>query len=183
VVLVGFSGGAAFAGGYLLLPFVVGGVLGDITVDGENAVTFSLTGAYTKGGNAWGVGPYNVVNNATPAPSPLPTALDPFDHLLLVDTSLAPPAASCDPVLMPPYITTVAPATGVAAGGTAVVLTGSGFTTATSVTFGGVAGTAFSVINDTTIHVTTAAHAAGTVSVVVLRPSTNITKAAGFIYT
>jgi hypothetical protein len=59
--------GAAFQGGYLLLPFVQAGVLGDITIDGENAVTFSLTGASTKGGNAWGVGPYNVILGGTQA--------------------------------------------------------------------------------------------------------------------
>lgn len=175
--------GAAFSGGYLLLPFVVGGVLGDITVDGENAVTFSLTGAYTQGGNVWGVGPFNVVNNASAVASPLPTALDPLTHLLLMDTALAPPASSCNPVLMPPYISTVAPATGLAAGGTPVVLTGSGFTTATSVTFGGTAGTSFVLNNDTTIHVTAPAHAVGTVAVVVVRPSTNITLANGYIYT
>lgn len=51
------------ASGYLLLPFVNGGVLGDLTVDGENAVTFSMTGAYTKGGNSWGNGPFDVLNN------------------------------------------------------------------------------------------------------------------------
>ncbi|QGZ16711.1 hypothetical protein PBI_DEWDROP_63 [Microbacterium phage Dewdrop] len=51
------------ASGYFLLPFVAAGVLGDITIDGENAVTFSLSGAYTKGGNQWGVGPYNVMRN------------------------------------------------------------------------------------------------------------------------
>src|SRR3546814_19393235 len=44
------------ASGYLLLPFVNAGVLGDIEVTGEDAVTFSMTGAFTKGGNAWGVG-------------------------------------------------------------------------------------------------------------------------------
>lgn len=53
--------GADSAGGYLLLPFVQGGVLGDIEVTGEDAVNFSLTGAYTKGGNAWDVGPYDVL--------------------------------------------------------------------------------------------------------------------------
>lgn len=52
------------ASGYMLLPFVNGGVLGDITVDGENAVSFSMTGAYTKGGNSWGVGPFDVLNNS-----------------------------------------------------------------------------------------------------------------------
>jgi hypothetical protein len=93
--------GAEEASGYMLLPFVVGGVLGDIAIDGENAVTFSLTGAVTRGGNGWGVGPYNVVMDntvpATPVPAALPTPLDPFDHLLLIDTSVAPPPEACDP--------------------------------------------------------------------------------------
>lgn len=53
--------GAETAGGYLLLPFVQGGVLGDLEIGGEDAINFSLTGAYTKGGNAWDVGPYDVV--------------------------------------------------------------------------------------------------------------------------
>jgi hypothetical protein len=96
--------GAESAGGYLLLPFIQAGVLGDITVNGEDSVTFSLTGAYTKGGNQWGVGPYLVVNDATATPAALPTALDPLDHLLLIDTSLAPPPSACDPQPMPAAI-------------------------------------------------------------------------------
>lgn len=79
------------ASGYLLLPFVQAGVLGDIEMGGEDAVTFSLTGSYTKGGNGWGVGPYNVVFGEDETPSPLPEALDPLDHLLLMDTGLAVP--------------------------------------------------------------------------------------------
>ena len=92
--------GTEEASGYMLLPFVVGGVLGDISIDGENAVTFSLTGAVTRGGNGWGVGPYNVLMDATVPPgvaAPLPTALDPYDHLLLIDTAVAPPPEACDP--------------------------------------------------------------------------------------
>ena len=94
--------GADEASGYLLLPFVQAGVLGDIAVDGENAVTFSITGAYTKGGNGWGVGPYDVVldNASTPVAGKLPTALDPLDHLLLTDTGVAPPPSACDPKAM-----------------------------------------------------------------------------------
>lgn len=95
----GLSGAACAAGeeeasGYLLLPFVAAGVLGDITVDGENAVTFSMTGAFTKGGNGWGVGPYDVVMDAG-TPGALPTALDPLDHLLLIETGVAPPPSAC----------------------------------------------------------------------------------------
>lgn len=94
--------GAAAAGGYLLLPFVAGGVVGDIEVTGEDAVNFSLTGASTKGGNQWGVGPFDVVLNdaVPPVPAPLPEALDPFDHLLMMETAVAPPPDACDPLPM-----------------------------------------------------------------------------------
>lgn len=84
--------GESEASGYLLLPFVQAGVLGDIEIGGEDAVTFSLTGAYTKGGNGWGVGPYDVVVGDTEEASALPEALDPLDHLLMMDTGLAVPA-------------------------------------------------------------------------------------------
>lgn len=88
------------ASGYFLLPFMAAGVLGDITIDGENAVTFSLTGAYTKGGNQWGDGPFLVMRTEEGVPAVLPTALDPYDHLLLVDTALAPPPSACEPRLV-----------------------------------------------------------------------------------
>lgn len=93
-------------GGYLLLPRVSGGVLGDIEIDGENAITFTLTGAATEGGNKWGQGPYEVVlgedvvdgDDTTPGdPSVLPTGLDPLDHLLLMATAVAPPPSESDP--------------------------------------------------------------------------------------
>lgn len=100
----GLAGGECAPGeeasGYLLLPFVAGGVLGDVEVTGEAAVTFSLTGAGTRGGNAWGVGPFDVMDD-TGTPGPLPTALDPKDHLLLVETSIAPPVSACGLVAMP----------------------------------------------------------------------------------
>lgn len=89
------------ANGYFVLPFVNAGNLGDITTDGQNAVTFSMANAFTRGGNSWGVGPYNTVyNNASPGiASKLPTALDPFDHLLVIDTAVAVPPVTPSPVL------------------------------------------------------------------------------------
>lgn len=90
------------ASGYMLLPYLRSGVLGDITIDGENQVTFSITNSYTVGGNGWGAGPYDVVlqeDSETPgtfAPAPLPTALDPYDHFLLMDTAVAPPPVACE---------------------------------------------------------------------------------------
>ena len=92
--------GAASANGYLLLPFLQAGVLGDIKVDSSNAVSFSVTGAHTKGGNAWGLGPYKVVKNAA-VDAVLPIALSPFDHLLLINTGVAPPASACGLMPMP----------------------------------------------------------------------------------
>lgn len=49
--------------GYFLFPFVKGGVFGDFTVENA-AVNFTITGAQTKNGSSWGVGPYNVVYGA-----------------------------------------------------------------------------------------------------------------------
>ena len=63
-------------------------------------------------------------------------------------------------------VTGVSPAVGAPAGGTIVTVTGAGFTGATSVTFGGVAGTALAVQSDTQLTVTTPA-GGGTVAVVV----------------
>lgn len=94
----GLSGGACASGveeasGYLLLPFVGSGNLGDIEIGGENAINFSLSGSFTRGGNQWGLGPVPVMQSSG-SPALLPTALDPLDHLLLVETGLAPPPNS-----------------------------------------------------------------------------------------
>lgn len=95
--------GTEEASGYVLLPFITAGVLGDIEITGEDAITFSLNGAATKGGNQWGVGPYNVYATAAAptTPAPLPEAVDPFDHLLMIETNIAPPPEACDPAPIP----------------------------------------------------------------------------------
>jgi hypothetical protein len=69
-----------------------------------------------------------------------------------------------------PTFTSIAPASGPNAGSTVVTITGSGFTGATSVTFGGTAATAFTVNTDTQITATTPLHATGIVNVVVTTP-------------
>lgn len=92
--------GVEEASGYILLPFITAGVIGTIEITGESAVDFTMTGAATKGGNNWGVGPYNVVADGVTA-SALPTPLDPLDHLLMIDTALAPPPSSLEPQPMP----------------------------------------------------------------------------------
>lgn len=69
-----------------------------------------------------------------------------------------------------------------AAGGTTVCIKGDNFTGATSVTFGGTAGTNFVVVNAQTIVVTTPAKAAGTYDVVVVKGAGNGTLTAGVTY-
>ncbi|MBV9950386.1 MAG: IPT/TIG domain-containing protein [Acidimicrobiia bacterium] len=81
-----------------------------------------------------------------------------------------------------PAIADVAPSEGPAAGGSAVTVTGSGFTGATSVSFGGTAATGVTVVDDMTITATAPAHAAGSVDVVVTTPDTSGTATDGFTY-
>ncbi len=69
--------------------------------------------------------------------------------------------------------TAVAPGAGPDSGGTPVTVTGTGFTGATGVTFDGVPGTDFVVVDDTTVAVTTPAGAAGPADVVVTDPAGN----------
>jgi hypothetical protein len=82
--------GEAGAYGYLLLPCLQGGVIGDFTIENA-AVTFTITGASTKDGNGWGVGPYDVVDDGTGAAAPLPDPLDNNDHLYTIFTTIGPP--------------------------------------------------------------------------------------------
>jgi hypothetical protein len=87
-VTCGATGGSY---GYILVPFLQGGVLGDFTLEND-AVTFTITGATTKTGSGWGVGPYNVVGS--PA-APLSTSIASGDHLHVQYTTVAPPAPGC----------------------------------------------------------------------------------------
>ena len=46
--------------GYQLIPFLRGGIIGDWTLE-NGAMNFTITGAQSRDGNRWGVGPYNVM--------------------------------------------------------------------------------------------------------------------------
>jgi hypothetical protein len=81
-----------------------------------------------------------------------------------------------------PAVDSITPITGTASGGTVVTVRGSGLTGSTGVTFGGSAGTSFTIVNDSTITVTTPAHAAGAVNVVVANPRGNVTLTNGYTY-
>jgi hypothetical protein len=83
-----------------------------------------------------------------------------------------------------PVVTNVAPGTGHVGGGTSVTITGTGFESGATVTFGGAVATSVNVVSTTTITATTPAHSAGVVSVVVTNPDAQSgTLAGAFNYT
>ena len=98
--------GAQGSYGYLLIPFLKGGIVGDFTVE-NGAVTFTISGATTRDGNAWGVGPYPdiMLDGAlpTPAAGPMQTAVSPTTALRTMIVDLNPPevACGCRPLLDP----------------------------------------------------------------------------------
>jgi hypothetical protein len=83
-----------------------------------------------------------------------------------------------------PTISGVSPSTGPTAGSTAVTITGTNFVFGASVTFGGTAATGVTFVGSTQLYVTTPAHAAGAVNVVVTNPDNQTaTFTNGFTYT
>ncbi len=81
-----------------------------------------------------------------------------------------------------PTLTGASPASGPAAGGTSVTLSGTNLTGATAVSFGGTAATSFSVTSASAITAVAPAHAAGPVTVSVTTPGGTVTLASGFTY-
>lgn len=81
-----------------------------------------------------------------------------------------------------PAVTSLSVTSGTTLGGTAVTITGTSLTTPTSVTFGGVAGTSITNTSATQFTVTTPAHAAGAVDVVIIAASGTTTVASAYTY-
>jgi len=83
-----------------------------------------------------------------------------------------------------PSVTSISPASGGMAGGTPVSISGSGFSTRATVSFGGAAAAGVMVIGPGTIDAQTPAHVAGAVDVVVTNPDGTFgTLSSGFTYT
>jgi hypothetical protein len=82
----------------------------------------------------------------------------------------------------PPTASGVTPTAGPTAGGTSVTITGTNFTGVTNVTFDGMDAIRFTAASDTQIIVTTPAHGAGSVDVVVTTPGGGTTLTGAFTF-
>lgn len=80
--------------GYTVFPFLKGGRLGGFSFENA-AVQFTISGAQTRDGNGWGVGPFDVDRDENDLPSPLYTPLGVNTHYRNILVSLDPPAATC----------------------------------------------------------------------------------------
>jgi len=91
----------------------------------------------------------------------------------LITSVITPQIGVCVfPAITPPTLSLANPNHGLASGGTAVTLTGTGFQNGATVSFGGTAAASVTFNNSTQLSVVTPAHAAGTVNVVVTNPDT-----------
>ena len=142
--------------------------IGGYAVTGVTVVNDTTITATTPVGSA------GAANVAVTTPAGTGTGIGLFTYV--APTSPTPPATPT------PTVTMVTPGSGPLAGGTSVSITGSNFTGATAVTFGGIAATSFSVNGSGTIVATTPAHAAGAVNVAVTTPSGTFTLTNGFTY-
>lgn len=77
---------------YFLVPWVVGGTIGDMTI--ENAGLTTVINSRSKRGSKWGLGPYDVMLNPpalTPAPGPMLVPVGAREHRRIFVTTVAPP--------------------------------------------------------------------------------------------
>lgn len=89
--------------GYFLLPWVVEGTVGDLTLE-NGAANFTISGR-TNPNSLWGTGPYDVIKLAAGTPSPLLTAITSADHRHIQLTTLPPPDGVCGCADITPTVT------------------------------------------------------------------------------
>jgi hypothetical protein len=93
------------------------------------------------------------------------------------------PQSAIDALFVDATVTSVVPATGPAAGGTDLVITGTNLGGVLGVTIGGTAATMVRVLSETKLTCKAPAHAAGAVNVVVTDDSGPVTVTNGYTYT
>lgn len=114
--------GAEGAWGYLLIPWISSGMIGNFTVEAD-ALQLEFTGNGRSGGR-WGAGPWDVEATGQtqpcpddplktcPVPGKLVTPVDTDECLVITTVTIEPPDASCDCVVVnvtnPPRIVQIA---------------------------------------------------------------------------
>jgi len=87
--------------GYIVLPFLQGGVISDVTIENSN-ITFTVTNMTTKNGSAWGAGPYDVeLVGGVAAPLSTPLTSKAHRRIMLVEVAPPEPVAGTIPLLDP----------------------------------------------------------------------------------
>ena len=141
---------------------------------GGNTVT--ITGKYFTGATAVMFGAV-AATSFTVVSSTSITAVAPVEPVGTIEVTVktlggltAPNTTNQYAYVDPPAVTALSPATGPAAGGTSVTITGTSLSGATAVMFGAVAATDVTVVSATSITCTAPPEAAGTVAVTVTTP-------------
>jgi len=149
-----------------LLGPTIGGTT--VTISGNNLAA----GATVKfGGNA--AANVVVVDSHTITASTPPHAAGIVDVVVInPDAQSATLPAGFSYVSTAPTVTSVAPASGTALGGTTVTITGTNFSVGAGVTFGAAAGMNVVVTSATSLIAVTPAHLAGVINVIVTNPDT-----------
>lgn len=126
---------------------------------------------------SWGSNGYGQLGTNNTTRSLTPVALS-TGHLSSGARFVATSAASSGnlgilalPLALPPAVTAISPNLVHIFGGRTVTITGTGFTDATAVTFGGTAATSFTVLDDTSIQAVVPAGSIGPASVLVTTPA------------
>ncbi|MER6109376.1 IPT/TIG domain-containing protein [Streptomyces hirsutus] len=102
---------------------------------------------------------------------------------LLYEAGDVVPQSVIDRLFTAATISAITPATGPAAGGTTVTITGTHLDGVSAVNFGATAGTELKVVSATELRVKAPAGAAGAVNVVLADDAGNVTRTGGFTYT
>jgi hypothetical protein len=149
---------------------VAGFTLNPSTGDAPLTVTFTDTSTGGTPSN-WFMDFGDLSNSSSPSPwSHTYTVVGTYTANLTVSNYFGPSSATNQVTVNPPTVTGISPTSGALAGGTSVAITGTGFTSATAVKFGGTPATSFTVNSATLITAISPAHSAGTVDVTVTIP-------------
>ncbi len=177
--------GFDFTFGFDFHPSVTGVSPSSGPTSGGNSV--NITGSGFTGAtnvNFGGVGASFSVNNDGSITATAPAgAVGTIDVTVTTSAETSPTSFSdLYTYVVRPAVFGVSPNTGPTSGGTTVSISGSGFSTASQVTFGGVAA-GFFINNDASITATAPAHAAGTFDVTVTSPGGTSATSAVDLYT